>query len=402
MQEKNFGGDFKSFQNSESHAENAGNNFDAHHFHKDIPHIKAPGPRMGPDFLDDEELKQVYPEKNEKEEDMEKLEMIRSIILEIEIDLLSPAGSYKQLANELKERGLFTEKFKSDINLFFNQKLVYLYNKENLKNENIKLTEEERKKRKEAAFAGAKGLHDIIEKLEKIEENGGDDEKIREYWMMRKKFYLDLQENDNDLIDQEKRLLDSLQNAQKYGALAEKAARDLIKNASLYIKEIIESDASLRNLYPNGIRLNIKDASVKDDVFGGVDFYFEIITENRDTGKDDVEYFPVQVKCGSIDSRRGEDDETEEYIMSNLIREVAAGDKFECGENSCYYEKKTTDKLNKFIDKALVKSGYERGLFVILPRGKQTLKENGDVDHVVKDLFFKQFMEVLLKMKLNK
>lgn len=402
MSERNFGVGFEDFQDTEPRAKDAGNGFDALQLHKDIPHIEAPGPKMGPDFLDKQNLNPREIEQIEKEASIEKLEKIKEVILETEIDLLHPSNTYKSMSKELKDRGLFEDEFKTDINFYFNQKLVYLYNKENLKNEHAQLTDEEKKKKKEAAFAGAKNLHDMVEKLEKIEESGGNDEKIKEYWIKRKIFYLNLKEKDTEhLLKKEEILLDSLDNAQKYGALAEKAAKDLIKNSSEYIKEMIDRDESLKALFANGLRMNIKEASIKDDVYNGIDFYLEVIRKNEITGEDEVLYFPVQVKCGSIDSRRGEDEKTQEYIMNNLVKEVGKEDKFKCEESDCFYEKKITCKLNKFIEKALFNNGYEKGLFVILPRGKQMLGENGEVDRKVKETFLEQFSKIILKLKFN-
>jgi len=402
MSENNFGGGFEDIQATEPCAENTGNDFDVHQIHNDIPRIKTPGPQIGPGFLKDKDIGSAHAEKNEKEMNMEKLERIKAVILETDIDLLNPANTYKLMADELESRDLFDDELKTDINYYFNQKLVYLYNKENLKSENTELTEELKRKKKEAAFAGAKSLHGIIEKLEKIEENGGDDEKIKEYWNSRRVFYLNLKEKDTEhLLNEEEMLMDGLQNAQKYGALAEKAARNLIKNSSAYIQEMVDKNESLKRLCDNGLRFNMKEASISDDVYSSIDFYLEVITKDESEGKDKVKYFPVQVKCGSIDSRRGEDEKTQEFILNNLVNVVDNKKKFDCSPESCYYEKKMTTKLNKFVDKALVHNGNDKGFFIILPRGKGTLQENGDIDEEIKEMFFEQFFEEISKLEFN-
>ncbi len=382
----------ENFGNSGSpNVENA--RFDVHSIHKGIPEglpedmVEAPGPRIGPDFLD---------VKSEKEKSKEKLEEIKKVILETEIDLLSPANSYRLLAKELEGRGLFKDELKHDVNLFFNQKLVYLYNKENLKGKHAETTEEALKKNTEAAFAGAKSMHDTIENLEKIEESGGNDAQIQEYWDAKKTFHLDLIEKDTEhLYKKEKMLLENLLNAQKYGALAEKAVRDLIKKSSLYIKEMIEKDETLKNSYPDGLIIKVTEASIKDDVYSAIDFYVEVVLDGESI------YFPVQVKCGNIDVKHGEDKETQDYIMKNLVRLVGDEDRFRCNKNSCYYEKKTTIKLNKFVEKALANNGYEKGLYTILPRGKEMLKENGDVDEEVEKKFMEQFTKKISDLIYN-
>lgn len=385
MSEKNFGGGLENFQGIQSHSGISEGGFDAGKIHAGIPGIKTPGPKIGPDFSDMEKL--------EKEKNREKLEKIKTIILEMDIDLISPARTYKLLAEDLESKGLFGDEFKPDVNLFFNQKLVYLYNKEGVKSGHSEATEEVMKKKTEAAFAGAKSMHDTIEKLEKIEESGGNDEEIKKYWDAKETFFLGLMEKDTkELHDKEKMLLENLLNAQKYGALAEKAARDLIKNSSSYIKESMDKEGSIGNPRADGPVVNIKEASIKDDVYGAIDFYVEVILNGES------EFFPVQVKCGNIDVRHGEDEQTQKYIMENLVRVVGDEDGFRCDKDDCYYKKKTTVKLNKFVKKALANNGYRKGFYLILPRGKEMLKENGEVDESIKKMFIEQFTAKVLDL----
>lgn len=364
--------------------------------HESIPHIPAPGPKIGPDFLKEERVMSLDTEKVEKETNKEKLERIKEIILDTDIDILGPAKTYRQLAQKLKNLGLYDDELKIDVNYYFNQKLQYCIDKENVKSGAGESKDSMKSKKEAAAFVGAKNLHDIVEKLERIEESGGNDEKIKEYWNSRQAFYLNLKEKDIEhLLSEEEMLLDSLQHSQKYGALAEKAARNLMKNSYVYLQEIAGENESLKKLFVDGLKINIKEASINDDVYSCTDFYFEVVMENK------VKSFPVQIKCGSIDARRGQDEITQDFILNNLVNVIDNKENFRCRQDSCYYEKKMTEKMNKFIKKALVDNKNEKGFFIILPRGKGMLHENGDVDENVKKMFFEQFAKEIVNLELN-
>ncbi|MFA6097182.1 MAG: hypothetical protein WC788_06145 [Candidatus Paceibacterota bacterium] len=391
MSEKNFGGVFSDPQSTAPHAENAGNDFDVHQLHNDIPHIETPGPQIGPGFLNEKDPKLTKDENIEKEANREKLEVIKQIILERDINLVKPGSSYRLLVKDLNDMGLFRAELKTDINFFFNQKLLYCYNKENLKSDNNE-SSDALKKKTQAAFAGAKSLHDIVEKLEKIEENGGSDEKINEYWKSREAFYMNLKESEIEpLLNKEEMLMDNLQNAQKFGAIAEKVVRNLIKNSSEYLKEMISKNEALRDIFEDGLIISIKEASISEDVYRAIDFYVEI-GEKR---------FPVQVKCGNVDVKYGEDEKTLAFIMNNLVNMVDDEDRFNYKSGSCYYENKMTEKLNKFVQRAFIKNNCEKGFFIILPRGKGMLRENGDIDDNVKKLFFDQLYQEISSLEFN-
>lgn len=212
-----------------------------------------------------------------------------------------------------------------------------------------------------------------------IRESRNNSEEIKEFWKEVREVYTEFEKKYN--TDRNNFL------GNKFGILAQLATEDLIKE----VGELLEKN--------DKIGLKQENTSPDDDVYNKTDLK--------------VNGLPYQIKSCKFTGKSAD------FIFKNMVTIIEYGEDYSSkftdqnnrnngdqdGPN--YLKTRMKEKMKEFRRKALPAAKSEKGVFVMIPRGEvrddntgkiiSLLEDDGKVADVVKQNFFKQFGEKVLK-----